>query len=354
MRVLIASTYVPFVRGGGTMILDGLESALRERGHEADSVRIPFRSSWPEIARQTVGLRCLDLTEVSGRPIDVLITVRYPSYAIVHPNKLAWFIHHHREAYDLWGTAFQGIPLTPDGRAFRQGLMRSDTRYLSEARAIYTNSHIVAARLKVFNGLSANGVLYPPHPRAELYRPGADQDFFVYSSRLGPIKRQRLAIEAMRHVRGCFRLKLVGAPDVGEYEAELRTLAQDLGVADKVDFLGWVTEEEKAELTANAAGALYIPYEEDSYGYSTLEAFHSHKPVITMSDSGGILEVVVDGANGLVVEPSPRALADGMDRLWANASERSRLGEGAYETLAIHNISWAHVVDTLLSSGSRP
>ena len=42
-------------------------------------------------------------------------------------------------------------------------------------------------------------------------------------------------------------------------------------------FLGWISEQEKADLMANCYAALYIPYDEDSYGYVTLEAFHSAK-----------------------------------------------------------------------------
>ena len=45
---------------------------------------------------------------------------------------------------------------------------------------------------------------------------------------------------------------------------------------------------------------VYLPFGEDSYGYVTLEAFHARKPVVTLSDSGGTLELVRDRRNGLV------------------------------------------------------
>src|SRR5690242_21588797 len=119
MRILVVSTFVPFVRGGGTTIADSLQAALREFGHEVELVLIPFRDHWRELTRQTLALRCLDLTESAGRPIDLAVTIRYPSYAIRHPNKVAWFIHHFRTAYDLWGTPFQDMPDTREAQRFR-------------------------------------------------------------------------------------------------------------------------------------------------------------------------------------------------------------------------------------------
>jgi glycosyltransferase involved in cell wall biosynthesis len=200
----------------------------------------------------------------------------------------------------------------------------------------------------VFNGISADGVLYPPLPAPQLYGPGRADDYFLYSSRLAPIKRQELAIEAMRYVRGSFRLKLIGQADWPPYTSALQKLAAEAGVTDRVDFLGWVDEQTKANLTRNASGTLYIPYQEDSYGFSTLEALHCHKPMITMADSGGSRELISDGYNGLVVEPSASALAEAMDRLWADPARASRLGNNGFEALELHDISWPRVVHRLL------
>src|SRR5438874_12524821 len=98
MRIVIASTYVPFIKGGATKIVEDLQQELALRGFETDTVLLPFSSTWPDVAEQTVALRLFDLTESCGNRIDRLITIRYPSYALRHPNKVAWFIHHHREA----------------------------------------------------------------------------------------------------------------------------------------------------------------------------------------------------------------------------------------------------------------
>ena len=116
-----------------------------------------------------------------------------------------------------------------------------------------------------------------------------------------------------------------------------------------MQLLGRVSDPEKARLLAHAFAVLYLPVDEDSYGYVTLEAFHSSKPVITFTDSGGTNVLVVDGLNGLALEPSPVALAEGMERLWADRAGTREMGAAAYQTLARKQIYWEHVLDTLLS-----
>jgi glycosyltransferase involved in cell wall biosynthesis len=345
VRILIASTYVPFIKGGGTKIVEDLALALRARGFETDSVMIPLHSAWPDIPAQTVGLRLLDV----GDDADRLITIRYPSYALNHPNKVAWFIHHFRDAYDLWGTPWCGMPQTPEGHHYRDMMRRSDDSYLRECRKVFTNSRIVADRLRTFNDLEPDGVLYPPLADAGHFRPGPFGDYLFYPSRLTPIKRQSLAIEAMKHTSPEVRLVIGGAPDVPAYQDELQAQIAEAGVADRVRLLGWISEHEKADLLSGCCGALYLAYLEDSYGYVTLEAFHSGKPVITLSDSGGPLEVIADGVNGLVAAPTPESLAAAMDRLWKDRDTARALGERALRTPAQYRIDWDHVVESLTS-----
>lgn len=347
MRILIASTHVPFVRGGGTKIVDDLRDALVARGFETDVVSIPLHSHWPEVPKQTLAFRLLDLSESAGNRVDRLITIRYPAHALPHPNKVAWFIHHHRGAYDLWGTDLGDMPETPRGRHFRDMMRRSDGLYLKECRRIFTNSVVVADRIRQFNELEPSGVLYPPLRADHPFRPGPYGDYIFYASRLNPIKRQTLAIEAMKYADPDVRLVISGTGDSPRYLGELRDFARAQGVEPRVHFTDWVSEEEKAEWMAGCCAALYLAYDEDSYGYVTLEAFHSAKAVITMTDSGGPLEVVEDGHNGYVVSPDPVELGAAMTRVWRDRSLSRRLGHEALETLNRYRIDWDHVVENL-------
>ena len=92
---------------------------------------------------------------------------------------------------------------------------------------------------------------------------------------------------------------------------------------------------------------LFAPYQED-YGYVTLEAFLSRKPVITANDSGGTLEFVVDCVNGYVCEPTPDALAAAVNRLAKDAALAAELGARGHSVAA--NISWDTVVNRLTAA----
>jgi len=345
--VVIASTFVPFIRGGGTKIVEDLHRELLRRGIESETVLIPFRSNWRDIAAQTAAIRLLDLTQSGGRESDRLIAIRTPSYAIRHPNKVAWFIHHHRGAYDLWGTPWCDMPDTPEGRHRRDMMRRSDDLYLRECRRVFTNSHIVAGRVLEFNGLRPNDILYPPLESDHLFRPGPFGDYLLYVSRLNTIKRQTLAIEAMAHTDPDVKLVIAGTGDDAFYAATLEARVAELQLGGRVRFTGWISDAEKAELTAGCCGALYLAFDEDSYGYSTLEAFHARKPVITLADSGGSLEVIEDGYNGSVCEPEPRALAEAMNHLWRDRTDGRRRGDNAYISLARCGIDWDRVIENL-------
>jgi glycosyltransferase involved in cell wall biosynthesis len=315
VRVLIASTFVPFVEGGARIIVRDLTRAVRDRGHEVDTIEIPFVSAWDEMLEQMLAIRMMDVSASS----DALIAIRTPSYLLRHPNKRLWFIHHHRGAYDLWGTQWQDIPSTPEGLAVRDAIISADNRYLPEARRIFTNSQVVSDRLKRFNDLDSE-VLYPPLGAPEIFTQGQAEDYLFYPSRILGHKRQHLVVEAVARLKTDVRVVIAGVPD------DLNQLS--------------VLQEEIAHN--------YVPFLEDSYGYVTLEAFQAHKPVITCSDSGGPLEIVEDGVNGLVAEPDPASLAAAMDRLRTNPEAAAAMGEQAHQTLQLKEINWDHVVSSLL------
>ncbi len=111
----------------------------------------------------------------------------------------------------------------------------------------------------------------------------------------------------------------------------------------------WISEAEKVAYLANALAVAYLPLDEDSYGYPSIEGAHASKPVITTTDSGGVLELVEPGVNGFVVEPSPQALAEVMDALHRDKARAARLGQGNAQRLRDMKIDWSHVVTSLTS-----
>src|SRR5439155_5723513 len=91
MRILIATTQVPFVRGGAEVLAESLRDALLAAGHQAEIAAIPFKWYPPErILDAMLACRLLDLTESSGAAIDALIGIKFPAYLIPHPAKSLW------------------------------------------------------------------------------------------------------------------------------------------------------------------------------------------------------------------------------------------------------------------------
>jgi glycosyltransferase involved in cell wall biosynthesis len=109
-------------------------------------------------------------------------------------------------------------------------------------------------------------------------------------------------------------VKLVGTPDQPGFETHLREILTQNRSHRRVEFLGRVSDDELLSLYANAFAVYYAPHDED-YGFVTLEAFASGKPVVTATDSGGVLDFVEDGKNGIVSAPAPEAIAGALNSL---------------------------------------
>ena len=129
--------------------------------------------------------------------------------------------------------------------------------------------------------------------------------------------------------------------------AQLRALAEAKGVASRVDFLGFVSDDDLLTLLATTRAAVYTPVNED-YGYVTLEAFLSGKTLITTNDTGGVLEFAT-AESGFIAEPVAESLGAAMSRAWNTKATRLReMAEVGHKRVA--PIQWDAVIDTLTES----
>jgi glycosyltransferase involved in cell wall biosynthesis len=342
VKVAIVNNQAPFVRGGAELLAEWLHDKLEQYGHEAEIVRLPFQWNPPErIVDHMLAARLVRLANV-----DRVVALKFPAYFVPHENKVLWLLHQFRQAYDLWGTAYQDIPDTPAGHRIRDAVVEADRHYLQEASSIFTNSKIVGERLSRYSGLTSE-VLFPPLPDPAAYRCEEYGDYFFFPSRITAGKRQHLAAEAMVHVGGTTRLVIAGQPETSADLERLMTVIHEHRLEKRVEVIPhWISEDEKLDLLARSRGVIYLPFGEDSYGYVTLEAFHARKAVITMLDSGGTLELVEDRRNGRVADgvlDLARALEElGEDRILAES-----LGQAAFDTIAELDLSWDRVVRCL-------
>jgi glycosyltransferase involved in cell wall biosynthesis len=341
-KIVVCSVQVPFVRGGAEYFTDNLVMRLQERSHQVDRIQLPLQTlPLEEVIKSCLAWRLLNVDRIYNDPIDMVIGTKFPSYMIPHPGKVIWLVHQYREIYDLYGTAYGGFQPTSDHNQFRQHLIDLDQLAFSEAKRIFTISKTVSKRLKDYNGFDSTP-LYPPLNDAEEFHYAAQEDFVLSVSRLEGNKRVHLLIEAMQHVSAQFRALIVGE---GFLRNEYEETARKCGVSDRIQFLGAVSRKELIDLYSRAGALFYGPIGED-YGYATLEAFYSKKPVITCHDSGGILEFVDPGVTGWVTDTDPRSIAASIEDALSSKEESRRRGEAGREK--IRPISWNHVLETLL------
>jgi len=348
MKIVIANAQVPFVSGGAEILANDLQETLIKHGHEVELIKIPFKWYPPEkIPEHILANRLLDLTESCGYKIDLLIGLKFPAYYINHPNKILWILHQHRPAYDLWGTIFQDIPNTELGLQIRNSIIKADNNFIPEGKKIFTISKNVSGRLRKFNNMDSTP-LYPPLRDPKIFFCANFGDYIFYPSRISTLKRQELAVESLKHTKTGVKLILAGRPDSEHNLQILNQIIKDNRLIDKIEIITNMSEEEKIILYSNCLGVIFPPYDED-YGYITLEAFYSKKPVITTTDSGGPLEFVIHDINGYIVTPDPRAVAEAMDQLYNNKKKAKAMGESGYDKLHELGLSWDNVIESILS-----
>jgi glycosyltransferase involved in cell wall biosynthesis len=346
MRILIATVQVPFVRGGAEVLAEGLCGALREAGHAAEIVAIPFKWYPPDrILDHMLACRLLDLSESWGEKVDLLIGLKFPAYLLPHPRKVLWIVHQHRTAYDLWEPPFGDIIGAPNGAQIRDVIHQADRNAIAESKAIFTISGNVSKRLKECLGVDA-APLYTPPAHADQFHCQDAEDYFFYPSRITPLKRQSLVVEALSHTTEPVRVRFGGGVDDVTYGRQLQAVTAQAPLERRVEWLGRLSEEEKRDQYARALGVIFPPIDED-YGYITLEAMLSSKPVITCTDSGGPLEFVRDGQTGLITEPTAQGIAAAMDQLWRDRASAQKMGAEGRVQIDRLGISWSNVVRQL-------
>ena len=343
MRIALLNTFTPFVRGGAEILVDDLHEQLQIHGHEVYLHRIPFPYSFeaPLVATiEAARMLCFD-------EYDRVIAFKFPAYCIRHREKVMWMFHQFRQVYDLWGREY-GLQPDPQGESIRSIIKAADDEDIPRSRHIYTNAQEVSSRLKRFNKIDSV-VLPPPLKHQELYYTEKTGDYFFYPSRITPLKRQHLAIEAMRYVKSGVRLVVTGVSEVG-YFAQLQDIVRSYNLEKRVELRNeWISDDEKRVLMANALGVIYIPYNEDSYGFVSMESFYSAKPVIACSDSGGTREIIEDRINGFVTDPTPEAIADAMDKLYQDQFLAERMGKAGLEEIIRRDITWSSTIRRLLA-----
>ena len=330
------------VEGGHMVIARSLVQALREAGHHADIVVTP-QNRFGRQASSYIATWLTDLGTANGEPIDQVVSLRYPSYAVRHPKHVCWLNHTMREYYDLWDrfSATLSIRARVKERIRKQIIQAAD-RYLltRNVTRLFVQSKTIQDRLRIWPELKST-VLYPPPPQRD-YRCDEYGDYIFMVSRLTPLKRADLLLQALATPDGA-GIRAVIAGD-GEERERLSLLIDRLGLRHRASLVGPLPQDILLDHLARCRAVCFPPFQED-YGFVTAEAFASGKPVVTCRDSGGPAELVRDGLQGLVCDPTAPALAAALRRLMKSQTLAQTMGAEARRSAA--QLSWADVVRQL-------
>lgn len=342
MNIAIPSVQVPFIEGGATLMTRGLKTALQKYGHNVEIITIPFKFFPTNQLGDNIDVWLnQDFTSFNGREVDRVIALQFPSYYVQHTDKTLWLMHQHRSVYELYEHLIAPLEL----QNLKKKITTHDNQELKNINHRFSISKNVSKRLKRFNNLNSTSLYHPPFEQEKFYCNRAE-DYIFFPSRLEFLKRQSLLIKAMSYTKTPLKAIIAGS---GSHFGEYKKMIEDLNIAHKVKLVGEITQEQKFDYYASSLAVVFPPVDED-YGYITLEAMLSSKPILTCEDSGGVLEFVINSQTGFITPPNPEQLAKKIDWFYHNKSKTVKMGKEAKQLYLQKDISWDNVVSKLLRS----
>lgn len=166
------------------------------------------------------------------------------------------------------------------------------------------------------------------------------KSYAIFVGRLKERKGVDVLLHALARIPPTGKEQLVIVGD-GEERAAWESLSSQLGLTDRVRFLGAVTGPAKTYLVQNARFGVVPSRQWESFGLVVLEGYASGLPMIA-TDMPGLADLIQPETTGLVIPPeSPVQLATALQRLFADDALVERMSEAA--TKAVQPYDWSNV-----------
>jgi glycosyltransferase involved in cell wall biosynthesis len=230
-----------------------------------------------------------------------------------------------------------------------------DRRNVEFAAAIHVTSESEAAELRAL-GLSL--------PRIEVIENGVEvtlaenlilegapimkkasfnDSYILFLGRINWKKGLDRLIRALVLVRGADLV--VAGYDENDYQSKLRRLALEVGVADRVKFIGPVDGERKWDLL-RLARCLVLPSYNENFGMAAIEAMAVGCPVV-VSEEVGLANIVIASGGGIVTPGHQSALARAINILVDSPEKRNAMGIAGLRTVR-ENYGWQRISERML------
>ena len=343
MRILFWSpTFLPIL-GGAEILGFELARALRDRGHEVLVVTDARPSSGlsGESSIDDVGVRRFGWTAplVANDPAAILRVKQSVARCkaefapdVVHVLLFGVDVLIHRltagarPAPEVATLQQPVVPLYQRPKSPVEATLRAARWLVAPSEATLRWYRAAIPGIEARSSVVLNALPFPleaPSP------PANGPPAMVCAGRLQHQKGFDLAIRAVARLRRCHpALRLVIAGD-GPARSVLERLATELGVADAVEFRGWVAPGEIPRLLRSASVVVMPSRDHELFGLVALQAAQMARPIVA-SSLGGLREVVMDGVTGVLVPPDDDgALADAVGAVLANSRHAATLGAAA-------------------------
>jgi len=383
---IVAPSPIPYTVGGAEKLWWGLLDAFRRyTDDEIELIKLPSpERDMRELLQSYAAFSRLDLSH-----FDLVISTKYPAWMVRHPNHYVLLQHRLRGLYDTypsgmpakptWGQAcpqeleaLRALLAQPPGAhlhaeffATVEGLAASmpDEQWSQWfqfpgplAREVVhwlDNGALAAGTIRKFMAISrtvADREGYFPagapvqvihHPSDLAPAENRSGGYFFTASRLDGPKRIELLVQAYMRSQASQPLLIAGT---GPRETSLRRLAAADG---RIRLLGRITD---AELRRYYGGAICVPFvpDDEDLGLITIEAMQAGKPVLTVHDAGGPVELVEHGRNGWVVEPTVEALGHAIDTISADPATAAAMASAC--KARVEHITWKHTLAAMLDT----
>jgi glycosyltransferase involved in cell wall biosynthesis len=308
------------IAGSETHLLS-LLPRLRERGWDIRLLMLHEHEPGARDFARELSARGVPLDAIPlAADVDPLAFLRLAGYLARHRPTI---LHTHLVHADVYGQLAGSLARVPVRISTKHGFneFREGRSFALADRTIASLAHVhiaisrgLARYLADTEGFDERGfqiVHYGINPQTDWTPYEGDRPHLLCVGRLIPIKGHIVLLRAFAEARQALPDIVLDIAGRGPLEPALKALARELGIANSVRFLGYVSPIQAA---IEQASAVVVPSMGEGFGMVALEAMERGRPVIA-AEIGGLGELVQDGETGRLVaagevEPLRRAILE--------------------------------------------